>query len=1100
MVDAATLTKEDIESLVNRGALEVSKLPISDQNPNVLFGDIYNTDQLKAAAIAKSVPLQSYLSILEGPDKVKQKIDEYNQAVPSLLSFYNRPPSALTEADIFPEYTARVQRYDAEEDRRTRETAYLRGNLPESFLDPEPPMKPMGYDKAIEIAARGFDPRKELDVEGINSFRRRMAARGPYNLTPEDLNYAKQYLGTDYASRIENPETRGAYAERLPGKFAYLNPANPDLGIVYVEEGKEPVLYDSPLFTLMDAGEVFVQEAPVIGAEVLIGGKGLKYFDEFLKDAPTGKGLAGKAFEGTAGNILLSGGAATTRFLQLLSGSLTGVHNRDITDMLEESGYVAMLAFAGNTAISAFTSGFPKLYRGITGRDLSATDIKKIEEAIETKQASAQGKTVRTREGEEPISLLDIDQALEKLSAEIGKELKFNPTLAQATKDSYIADLESILMANINNPEYGTLYKEMLDGNEQLIQDLFDGIFKDLANDTTGNTVAKSLTNLFGRKSENLQDQGLVIMSTIKENIDNMKSASQGKNLLDEVVDIEASSKLIPRYTTRLNEISRNYKEQLANDVKTAFDLPELADLKFTGRGFRNQITAFEDAGKQTTGLNVGRKEIDKNFNELFEPQILERLKRYKNGDLTIRELNDIRTQINRFASTLEPGKSVGQQKVFQLSRDLQESIENTMFSTIRKNLPKDQANYVIETLNVQKYGTELANNRAITDLLRTNPEEVVGYLFAGGKGKTVNTRANSLIDFLQTTNSNSEIRRIRNDTIEFIKRNFFDDPDLSPVELSRNYRTFLDENEATLRAIFPEDEFRGILRTRQDFAKNITEPLERLDRKNRLLTAKFGEDSPFNIVTEILGTGETKKASGELIDDLDFIDDLLESATGAEKEILQKQISDATKKYILLRSSVDGKFDVNRLNQFMNEGFAPAQLVGDDLSFKGVIGRLIDNPDDFFTNLEVMRDVGMRLTQDLTSAAPLRAQTREAISDPGTEYLRRFFIPPLTQFGRRTTALENLVTDRNINFLSRVLTDDQLFKAYADGIKGTKKAGNIAKILADYGIVHYEDIGGTAKFYDTVEKRQTPTARETLTPEMLDDIARLQRTIGAFN
>ena len=353
-------------------------------------------------------------------------------------------------------------------------------------------------------------------------------------------------------------------------------------------------------------------------------------------------------------------------------------------------------------------------------------------------------------------------------------------------------------MANINNPEYGTLYKEMLDGNEQLIQDLFDGIFKDLANDTTGNTVAKSLTNLFGRKSENLQDEGLVILSTIKENIDNMRSASQGKNLLDQVVDIEASSKLIPRYTTRLNEISRNYKTQLAKDVNTAFELPELANLKFTGRGFRNEIKAFQDAGKQAEGLNVGRKEIDKTFNELFEPQILERLTRYKDGDLTLRELNDIRTQINAFASTLEPGKSVAQQKVFQLSRNLQDSIENTMFSTIRKNLSKDQADYVIETLNVQKYGTELANNRAITDLLRTNPE------------------ANSVMDFLKTTNSNSEIRRIRNDTIEFIKRNFFDDPDLSPVELSRNYRTFLDENESTLRSIFPEDEFRGILRTRQ--------------------------------------------------------------------------------------------------------------------------------------------------------------------------------------------------------------------------------------------------------------------------------------------
>ena len=154
----------------------------------------------------------------------------------------------------------------------------------------------------------------------------------------------------------------------------------------------------------------------------------------------------------------------------------------------------------------------------------------------------------------------------------------------------------------------------MLDGNEELIQDLFGKVFENLNNDTTGNTVAKSLTNLFGRKSENLQDQGLVIMAGIKQNIDNMKSASQGKNLLDQVVDIDASSKLIPRYTTRLNEISRNYKNQLSKDVNDAFDLPELADLKFTGRGFRGQIKAFENAGKQTQGLNVGRKENRKNI------------------------------------------------------------------------------------------------------------------------------------------------------------------------------------------------------------------------------------------------------------------------------------------------------------------------------------------------------------------------------------------------------------------------------------------------------------------------------------------------------
>ena len=452
MVDTANLTKEFVLKELDRGAKEFSEYPISDLNPNVTYGDIYNTDQLKAGAIAESPVLQTYLSVLEGPDKVKQKIDEYNQAAPSLISFYDRPPSTLTEADIFPEYTARAQRYDREADRRSRETAYLRGNLPESFLEPEDPIKPMGYDQAMRIAARGFDPRKEMNVEGISEFRRIMAARGPYTLTPEDLNYAKQYLGTDLMQRTDNPDIRGKFSERLPGKFAYLNPKNPNDGILYVEEGKEPVLYDSPLFTGTDAVELLVQEAPLIGAEILIGGKGLKYFDEFLKDVPTGKNFARKALEGTAGNILLSGGVATTRFLQLASGSFTGVHNRDVVEMLEESGYTAMLAFAGNTAISAFTSGFPKVYRGLFGKDLSATDLKRIEEAISAKQTSAQGGKVRAIGGEEPVSLLEIDEALEKLSVDMVEGLKFKPTLAQASKDSYIADLEEILMSNIKQP------------------------------------------------------------------------------------------------------------------------------------------------------------------------------------------------------------------------------------------------------------------------------------------------------------------------------------------------------------------------------------------------------------------------------------------------------------------------------------------------------------------------------------------------------------------------------------------------------------------------------------------------------------------------
>ena len=84
MSQPVTLTTEELEDLFNRGALEFSKKPISDLNPNVTYGDIYNTDQLKLGALANSPLLQSYFSIAEGADTVKQKVDQYNQAVPSL--------------------------------------------------------------------------------------------------------------------------------------------------------------------------------------------------------------------------------------------------------------------------------------------------------------------------------------------------------------------------------------------------------------------------------------------------------------------------------------------------------------------------------------------------------------------------------------------------------------------------------------------------------------------------------------------------------------------------------------------------------------------------------------------------------------------------------------------------------------------------------------------------------------------------------------------------------------------------------------------------------------------------------------------------------
>ena len=92
-----------------------------------------------------------------------------------------------------------------------------------------------------------------------------------------------------------------------------------------------------------------------------------------------------------------------------------------------------------------------------------------------------------------------------------------------------------------------------------------------------------------------------------------------------------------------------------------------------------------------------------------------------------------------------------------------------------------------------------------------------------------------------------------------------------------------------------------------------------------------------------------------------------------------------------------------------------------------------------------------------------------------------------------------NLLTERNLRFLSDVVTNDDLFRAYVDTIRGTKTLANFIKVLNTQRLVYARDIGSTAKFYDTAEKEQRPSRKQTLDSIARDELMNLRR-IGAFN
>ena len=122
---------------------------------------------------------------------------------------------------------------------------------------------------------------------------------------------------------------------------------------------------------------------------------------------------AKKILESVTGNILLAGGAAGTQLLQRFVGASYNAHDMEFADMLDEAGWIGLLAFMGNQTIDAFLNGAPKLYRAIAGKDVGADEIKKIKAAIERVRASKQGKKGPTVAGRpEDITLLDIDLSL----------------------------------------------------------------------------------------------------------------------------------------------------------------------------------------------------------------------------------------------------------------------------------------------------------------------------------------------------------------------------------------------------------------------------------------------------------------------------------------------------------------------------------------------------------------------------------------------------------------------------------------------------------------------------------------------------------------
>ena len=157
-----------------------------------------------------------------------------------------------------------------------------------------------------------------------------------------------------------------------------------------------------------------------------------------------------------------------------------------------------------------------------------------------------------------------------------------------------------------------------------------------------------------------------------------------------------------------------------------------------------------------------------------------------------------------------------------------------------------------------------------------------------------------------------------------------------------------------------------------------------------------------------------------------------------------------------------------------MYEGLGPEEVLGPRLTFDEVYSSLLGGGKDakkYTDNLKLLNNIIMREQGVAPSGAAKQALSEKTLAFPGARFIFRMLIPPLTQRGRRATALNNALNARAGDYLGELIADPKLLDQtvrYMDGKITTQK---YASMLSAYGIVHIQDLGDELQYYDETLK-----------------------------
>ena len=1095
--------QQNSEELINQIISDGYKKPLPN-NPNLRYGTVLSPNELRIYAVAKNTQLRD-LEFANGNlnqetyERILSKLPELEEKI----AVYNIPPVSYTLEEREPDlYNKMMEDQNSGAAQQRRIDAGIRGNLPADYT-PFEYKEPVGFKRKQEIASYGIDPDNPYNFgsrEVERDFYNRLAftSRTP---SKKQIQYILDSVG-------------------LKGDLKYLDGEDPSKGFRFKEEGSDTYqILKNPSINRDDIRKFAIQESPaivgdIVGTLLTIPGKG-------STSIPAALGTILKTGFGSSTGAIIGDAA------RLTYGAMEDKNDLTIEEIAKEAGLTGAYAFGGTTLVNSFMKFFPAFYRAISGSQVPTDVLERFRTIFAKQEADALNPSIIY--GKTPESVEEINEQIKLFAKKFNIEYKsYNPTLAGANPfDEDAADLQYLFLKSANDPELKDMYNAVRQGNQSVIRNMLRVLGQEFENGKIplGKEVDAGVQEAAEQRIREYISTGeTMINQLIKETDEGIPTPTT--TLFDNITR-EDGSQILPKTTIRAKQIKENYLKPFTDEFDALIDDPKYNSFFMGGGGTRNTIFDYNKVKNNASSLLFKRKESLKEIEETLgiagkDKELLYRLAgRKPDGTafaskdvvkFTIKELFDVQKALNILASNSK--LPLSQKFARNLMDDIGTTIDKGFNDDVWLKLGNEKVKKkytAADILNIRRYQKEnnygldltasyknmsaayqASRNEILGRLIETRPENLINIITnTSVKGAKNNTALDEFLTVLKST-GNDDVNYIRKEFINHIRRNVIN-PDDTPLQQNKALNTFLKQNSGTVKSLYGDDY--GPLFSRTQLNK-INRQLESLDSKVNILKNEFGvsveSNSPvYDIVNNVIRAAEDTRITGKLKQDIDLLLDVV-----GDDEILKNQINSVTKNIFLrdflqLKQGADGAFTVNpqAMNRILNEGFGPEDL--SKLNFDDVFGPLLGKDSEEtikifrLINTMTQREMGGLGPSESLTAAILNQEAMKAF--PGSKFIQRMIIPPLTQTGRRVTAIDMLVNKRSQAFIGQMVKDPKFGKQVIAAYEGRLTMQAFASFLAAYGGVngvYFKDMADELTYYDSETKKLKIKQKTVLSEE----------------